>query len=75
MALPHIRCLEDSEISVSLYTMKYSSADIQGAFQIIEAIKWFTWELNQALAEERIFMLQIIGNLCKHLSVYILYSR
>ena len=46
--------------------------NIKGAFRVIEAIKWFTWEMNPAFAEERIFKLQSRGYLCKHLSVYII---
>lgn len=35
-------------------------------FRVIEAMKWFTWEINHALAEERIFKLiiQIYVNTC-----------
>lgn len=72
MALLLIRCWEDSETSVSIYTIQFFNTDIRGFPSIIEAIKWFTWEMNQAFAEERMFKLQSIGNLCKHLSVCII---
>lgn len=64
MALPHIRCWEDSEISVSIYHR--TLVQTFRGFRVIEAMKWFTWEINQALAEERIFKLniQIYVNTC-----------